>query len=157
MQWCVQALPECGSFQQSVHRAIFPAILEAKKAEDAGKPQSVAVAEAVPTLIEAMSKGMACREMCEAAVNTCSCGTSGGSGITFGQAIMDAEKSDKGFAAVRIRAVCDSVAPQLNAVRLPAVHVSTISLSSMMHLVFLVHAIVWPAMLLDPSLHSHAT
>jgi hypothetical protein len=104
MQWCIQALPECGTFQEHVHRAIFPAILEAKKMEDQGKPQSVAIAEAVPLLVEAMSKGMACREMCEAAINTCSCGTSGGAGVTFGEAIMNAEKNDKGFAKVRLPA-----------------------------------------------------
>lgn len=100
MQWCVQALPECGSFKTHVHKAIFPAILEAKKAEDRGQPQSIAIAEAVPGLVAAMSKTMACKEMCQAAVSTCSCKAGGDDTLTFGEAIENAEKVEDGFKQV---------------------------------------------------------
>lgn len=95
--WCVQALPECGSFQTHVHKAIFPAIIEAKKEEDAGQPQQIAIAEAVPGLVRAMSKTMACKEMCEAAVTSCSCKKDGNDILTFGEAIENAEKVEDGF------------------------------------------------------------
>lgn len=100
LQWCVQALPECGSFQTHVHKAIFPAIIEAKKEEDAGQPQSIAIAEAVPGLVRAMSKTMACKEMCEAAVMSCSCKTDGHAALTFGEAIENAEKAEEDFKEV---------------------------------------------------------
>lgn len=100
MQWCVQSLPECGSFQEHVHKAIFPAIVEAKQAEDAGQPPSIALAESVPGLVKAMSRTMACKEMCEAAVSTCSCKEAGAKNLTFGEAIENAEKVEAGFAQV---------------------------------------------------------
>lgn len=95
--WCVQALPECGSFQTHVHKAIFPAFVAAKKAEDAGQPESVAMAEAIPGLVAAMSKTMACKEMCEAAVSSCSCKADGSDALTFGEAITNAEQVEDGF------------------------------------------------------------
>jgi len=91
----VQALPECGSFQKHVHKAIFPAILEVKNAEDEGLPESTAIAAAIPDLVKSMSKTMACREMCHATVATCSCGNAT---VTFGEALENAEVNDQGFA-----------------------------------------------------------
>lgn len=83
-----------------MHKAIFPAIVAAKKAEDAGQPQQIAIAESVPGLVEAMSKTMACKEMCEAAVTSCSCKQDGDDVLTFGEAIENAEKVEDGFKQV---------------------------------------------------------
>jgi hypothetical protein len=93
-------LPECGSFREVVHKAIFPAALEIKKAEDAGKPQMAAISAAVPGLIEHIMKTMACKEMCEATVNTCSC-KGLGPGLTFGQALQAAEEFNADYQKVR--------------------------------------------------------
>lgn len=105
--WCVQALPECGSFQKHVHKAIFPAILAAKKAEDAAQPQNIAIAEAVPGLVAAMSKTMACKEMCEAAVTSCSCKADGDGILTFGEALENAEKIEAGFKELGLQTLGD--------------------------------------------------
>lgn len=78
-----------------VHKAIFPAILEMKHEVDVGLPESAAVAAAIPSLVEAMSKTMACQEMCHATVATCSCGNAT---LTFGEALENAEVNDQGFA-----------------------------------------------------------
>jgi hypothetical protein len=100
VQWCVQVLPECGSFQKSVHSAIFPAIKKIKQAEDAGQPKSVAIAAAVPGLIEAILKTMGCREMCQAVVDTCSCNAPG-ERLTFGEALLAAEANNEVVQNVR--------------------------------------------------------
>lgn len=105
MQWCVQVLPECGSFREVVHKAILPAALEMKKAEDAGKPRIAAVSAAVPGLLEHIMKTMACKEMCEATVNTCSC-KSPGKGLTFGQALQAAEEFNAEFQQVWCQNSC---------------------------------------------------
>jgi hypothetical protein len=99
MQWCVQVLPECGSFRDFVHQAIFPAALKIKKAEDAGKPKIAAVSAAVPDLLKHILQTMACKEMCEATVNTCSCKAPGGA-LTFGQALEAAQKYNTDFQKV---------------------------------------------------------
>ena len=78
----------------------------AKKAEDAGQPQSVAMAEAIPGLVAAMSKTMACKEMCEAAVSSCSCKADGSDVLTFGEAITNAEQIEDGFQKVLHVARC---------------------------------------------------
>ena len=90
MQWCVQVLPECGSFKTTVQSALFPAIKKIKQSEDAGQPKSVAIAAAIPTLVRAFARSLGCREMCQALVDTCSCNIPGES-VTFGQALTDAE------------------------------------------------------------------
>lgn len=83
-----------------VHKAIFPAILEAKNDEDEGLPESTALAASIPHLVEAMSKTMACREMCHATVATCSCGNAT---LTFGEALENAEVNDEGFAELGLQ------------------------------------------------------
>lgn len=98
--WCVQALPECGSFMTHVHKAIFPAILEVKQEEDLGLPESTAIAAAIPSVVQAMSKTMACREMCHATIATCSCGNAT---LTFGEALENAEVNDDGFAELGLQ------------------------------------------------------
>ena len=100
MQWCVQVVPECGSFKEHVHEAIFPAAKAVKQAEDAGQPKQIAMAAAVPGLVKAMLRTMACREMCQAAVDTCSC-QQGGKPLTFGEALVSAEEYNANFQEVR--------------------------------------------------------
>lgn len=83
-----------------VHKAIFPAILEVKQEEDLGLPESTAIAAAIPSVVQAMSKTMACREMCHATIATCSCGNAT---LTFGEALENAEVNDDGFAELGLQ------------------------------------------------------
>lgn len=93
-------LPECGSFKNTVHTAILPAIKKIKESEDKGQPKPVAIAAAIPGLIKAFAKTLGCREMCQALVDTCSCNIPGQS-VTFGQALTDAEANNQAIKQVR--------------------------------------------------------
>ena len=106
MQWCLEVLPNCGSFQQTVHRAILPAILQIKQEQDSGQPQEVAIAEAVPGLLEAMAQSFSCREMCQAVVDTCSCKAFPGESLTFGEALTAAQENNDNFQQVRLHRLC---------------------------------------------------
>lgn len=64
------------------------------------------MAEAIPGLVAAMSKTMACKEMCEAAVSSCSCKADGSDVLTFGEAITNAEQVEDGFQKVLHVAQC---------------------------------------------------
>jgi hypothetical protein len=48
--------------------------LQVLSAEDEGKPKVASIAEALPSLQQAMALSLPCREMCEAIVATCGCG-----------------------------------------------------------------------------------
>jgi hypothetical protein len=100
VQWCVQAFPPCGSFAATVHPAIFPAIGKIKAAQDAGQPRIMAIASAIPDVVAAMSHGMACRELCESVVGTCSCVGDRDHPLSFGEAITAAEQSNESFKQV---------------------------------------------------------
>jgi hypothetical protein len=80
-----------------VHPAIFPAIRKIKAAQDAGQPRAIAVATAVPDLVKAMSRGMACRELCEAVISTCSCSSDPAHPLSFGEAVTAAEAQNESF------------------------------------------------------------
>jgi hypothetical protein len=100
MQWCVELLPECGSFKESVHSAILPAIKKVKQAEDKGQPKSIALAEAVPGLLKAMAKTLSCREVCQAVVDTCSCKAFPDERLSFGEALLAAQDHNENFQQV---------------------------------------------------------
>ncbi|KAK9842362.1 hypothetical protein WJX81_008566 [Elliptochloris bilobata] len=71
--WCSQTVPKCGSFGATVETTILPALTTMAAAIDDGQNHLEALANAVPSLLNASSLSMPCRAMCEAVIGTCSC------------------------------------------------------------------------------------
>eukprot|EP00884_Botryococcus_braunii_P013043 jgi/Botrbrau1/2173/Bobra.101_2s0013.2 len=72
--WCAQLVPKCGSFSNVVEQTILPAISKMLTAEDTGKTKVLSLAEALPSLQQAMALSLPCREMCLAIQSSCGCG-----------------------------------------------------------------------------------